>query len=66
MLIRYSLRDRQTGKFFERSRTIEAPSKTEARRMLAEAARRDIPQGRNGARNLGYVPFRDWLIVWET
>lgn len=41
--------------------TIEAESKTDARKALAREWKRDTPRD---ARNYGYVPWRDVRIVW--
>jgi hypothetical protein len=61
MTFKYHLRDKRTGKVFERNLTIDAESKTEARKILFRAATRDVPRD---ARNYGFIPFRDWEIVW--
>lgn len=58
---RYDVRDRRYGKIFERDQVIEAASKSEARKALAKIVQRDQPRD---ARNYGYVPFRDWDIIW--
>lgn len=63
-LYRFHIKDRRSGKIFERDQTIEAKNKTEVRQLLAKQASRDIPQGRYGARDCGFVPFRDWEIIW--
>lgn len=56
----YKVFDRRYGKFFEDG-SIRAANKTEARRAIMEKAHRFIPRD---ARNHGYVPLRDWRIVW--
>lgn len=61
MIFRYELRDKRYGKIFERNQSIEATSKTDARKALAETWRRDIP---SDARANGFVPFRDVEILW--
>ena len=62
MLFRYHIRDRKSGHVVERGQTVEAKNRTEARKILAECWRRDVPLQ---ARNYGFVPFRDCLIIWE-
>lgn len=43
--------------------TIEAESRTEARKALANIWKRDTPRD---ARSCGFVPWRDVRIVWES
>ncbi len=42
--------------------TVEAKSKTEARKALAKEWKRDVPRD---ARNHGFVPWRDVRVVWQ-
>ena len=42
--------------------SMEAKNKTEVRKILERAWKRDTPRD---ARNLGFVPWSDVKIVWE-
>ena len=57
---RYVVRDRRYGEIFIRGE-IDGASRTEARNALLAEARRDQPRD---ARNYGYVPLRDWQIIF--
>lgn len=61
---RYKVYDRKYGGEPINHGTIEATNRTEARRLIFRNARRnhDIPAN---ARDCGYVPLRDWRIVFE-
>lgn len=63
-IFRYRLYDRKYGGEIGTlgGESIEAPSKTEARAILAKAWKRDTPRD---ARNCGFCPWSDVKIVWE-
>ena len=61
---RYTARDRKGGALLYES-SILAASKTEARKLILDAARRDTPGGRGrSARDYGYVPVSDYRITF--
>jgi len=60
----YTARDRKGGAVLYES-SITAASKTEARRLILDAARRDTPGGRGrSASDYGYVPVSDYRITF--